>query len=59
MAKKSQPQQGGQLNSTALPNGGLQLGNGGGALDTSTLPKPTLPQWNGWQNINRKPSGKP
>ena len=31
-----------------LPKTGLAMGNGGGVLDTSTLPKPKLEAWGGW-----------
>ena len=40
-------------NQGPLPKGGMRLGahGGSGVLDTSTLPKPTLPQWDGWSGI--------
>jgi hypothetical protein len=52
MAKKPES----KLTNTAIPKSGMAMGNNGGngVLDTSTLPKPTLPQWDGWKNIDRR-----
>lgn len=43
------------VQNVALPKGGMAIGShgGSGVLDTSTLPKPTLPPWDGWKNIDR------
>jgi hypothetical protein len=52
MSKKKQSES--LLISTQLPKSGMQMGNGGGAIDPSTLPKPTLPKWNGWKSVEGK-----
>ena len=40
----------------ALPKSGMAVGPHGGAgvLDPTTLPKPSLPEWGGWQRIKRE-----
>lgn len=39
----------------ALPKTGMALGAHGGAgvRDPNTLPKPTLPAWDGWKGVKR------
>jgi hypothetical protein len=46
MGRKKEPES--KLLPTALPKSGMAMGNGGGALDTSTLPRPKLEPWAGW-----------
>jgi len=43
------------INQQSLPKGGMRLGahGGSGVLDTSTLPKPSLPKWDGWKGVKR------
>lgn len=54
MPKKKQPQS--KLTTTTLPLGGLQMGNGGGVLDTTTLPPPRLEPWSGWPSLQQEPT---
>jgi len=46
------------LKTGPLPKAGLTPGYATN-IDSTTLPKPTLPQWDGWQNIDRQSSRKP
>jgi hypothetical protein len=52
MARKKQPES--VAKSYSLPKSGMQMGNGGGAIDTSTLDLPKKPEWNGWESAKSK-----